>query len=108
MSSSEVKVGAITLGGAAILAAMITFLGTFSFGSDKYDITIDYPQVAGLMEGNMVRYAGVQVGTVKGLAVNEDGIEVTAEINDNVRRKICRYSAAAACGKRFSGGRRQG
>ena len=85
MSSSEVKVGAITLGGAAILAAMITFLGTFSFGSDKYDITIDYPQVAGLMEGNMVRYAGVQVGTVKGLAVNEDGIEVTAEINDNVR-----------------------
>ena len=33
----------------------------------------------------MVRYAGVQVGTVKGLAVNEDGIEVTAEINDNVR-----------------------
>ena len=85
MSSSEVKVGAITLGGAAILAAMITFLGTFSFGSDKYDITIDYPQVAGLTEGNMVRYAGVQVGTVKGLAVNEDGIEVTAEINDNVR-----------------------
>ena len=81
MSSSEVKVGAITLGGAAILAAMITFLGTFSFGSDKYDITIDDPQVAGLMEGNMVRYAGVQVGTVKGLAVNEDGIEVTAEIN---------------------------
>ena len=76
MSSSEVKVGAITLGGAAILAAMITFLGTFSFGSDKYDITIYYPQVAGLMEGNMVRYAGVQVGTVKGLAVNEDGIEV--------------------------------
>lgn len=70
MSSSEVKVGAITLGGAAILAAMITFLGTFSFGSDKYGITIDYPQVAGLMEGNMVRYAGVQVGTVKGLAVN--------------------------------------
>ena len=72
----------------------------------------------------MVRYAGVQVGTVKGLAVNEDGIEVTAEINDNVRipqestfsinsdghfrRKICRYSAAAARGKCFSGGRRQG
>ncbi len=85
MSSSEVKVGAITLGGAAILAAMITFLGTFSFGSDKYDILIDYPQVSGLMAGNMVRYAGVQVGTVKGLAVGNDGIEVTAEINDNVQ-----------------------
>ena len=40
MSSSEVKVGAVTLGGAAILAAMITFLGTFSFGSDKYNITL--------------------------------------------------------------------
>lgn len=85
MSSSEVKVGAVTLGGAAILAAMITFLGTFSFGSDKYDITIDYPQVGGLMAGNMVRYAGVQVGTVKGLTVNDNGIEVVAEINDNVQ-----------------------
>lgn len=85
MSSSEVKVGAITLGGAAILAAMITFLGTFSFGSGKYDIMIDYPQVSGLMAGNMVRYAGVQVGTVKGLSVGGSGIEVTAEINDNVQ-----------------------
>ena len=85
MSSSEVKVGAVTLGGAAILAAMITFLGTFSFGSDKYNITIDYPQVGGLMAGNMVRYAGVQVGTVKGLTVSDSGIEVVAEINDNVQ-----------------------
>ena len=61
MSSSEVKVGAVTLGGAAILAAMITFLGTFSFGSDKYNITIDYPQVGGLMAGNMVRYASARL-----------------------------------------------
>ena len=37
------------------------------------------------MAGNMVRYAGVQVGTVKGLTVSDSGIEVVAEINDNVQ-----------------------
>lgn len=32
MSSSEVKVGAFALGGAVVLAGIITFMGAFSFG----------------------------------------------------------------------------
>ena len=33
MSSSEVKVGAFALGGAVVLAGIITFMGAFSFGT---------------------------------------------------------------------------
>ena len=33
MSTSETKVGALTLGGAVILAAMISFLGAFKLNS---------------------------------------------------------------------------
>ncbi|MCD7975072.1 MAG: MlaD family protein [Phascolarctobacterium sp.] len=85
MASSEIKVGAVTLGGAAILAGIITFMGAFSVGKHGYDLQIDYPQVSGLMTGNMVRYAGVKVGTVKQVNVAPDKVEVIAEIDDNIK-----------------------
>ncbi len=83
--SSEVKVGAFTLGGAAVLAGIITFMGAFTFGKNGYELQIAYPQVSGLMPGHVVRYAGVQVGTVKQINVAPDKVEVTAEIDDNIK-----------------------
>ena len=85
MGTSEVKVGAFALGGAIALAGIITFMGAFSFGKKGYELRIDYPQVSGLMPGHVVRYAGVQVGTVKKLNVYPDKVEVIAEIDDNIK-----------------------
>lgn len=85
MGSSEVKVGAFALGGAVVLAGIITFMGAFSFGKKGYELRIDYPQVSGLMPGHVVRYAGVQVGTVKELKVSPDKVEVIAEIDENIK-----------------------
>ena len=85
MGSSEVKVGAFTLGGAAILAGIITFMGAFTFGKEGYKLQIDYPQVSGLMPGHVVRYAGVQVGTVKDINVQPNTVAVIAEINDDIK-----------------------
>lgn len=85
MGTSEVKVGAFALGGAIALAGIITFMGAFSFGKKGYELRIDYPQVSGLMPGHVVRYAGVQVGTVKKLNVAPDKVEVIAEIDDNIK-----------------------
>lgn len=85
MGSSEVKVGAFALGGAVVLAGIITFMGAFSFGKKGYELCIDYPQVSGLMPGHVVRYAGVQVGTVKRINVAPDKVEVIAEINDDIK-----------------------
>ena len=45
MSSNEVKVGALTLGGIGLLAGIITFLGAFSFSGSGYKLQISYPQV---------------------------------------------------------------
>lgn len=84
MGSSEVKVGAFTLGGAVVLAGIITFMGAFTFGRSGYELQIDYPQVSGLMPGHVVRYAGVQVGTVKKIDVEPNSVTVTAEIDDNI------------------------
>lgn len=85
MSSNEVKVGAVTLGGAALMAGIISFMGAFSFVDKGYDLHIDYPHVSGLIKGNVVRYAGVQVGTVKAINVAPDRVQVVAQINDGIK-----------------------
>ena len=85
MSSNEVKVGALTLGGIGLLAGIITFLGAFSFSGSGYKLQISYPQVGGLMPGHVVRYAGVQVGTVKEVNVNGDSVDVVADINKDIK-----------------------
>jgi len=85
MSSNEVKVGALTLGGIGLLAGIITFLGAFSFSGSGYKLQISYPQVGGLMPGHVVRYAGVQVGTVKEVNVNGDSVAVVADINKDIK-----------------------
>ena len=85
MGSSEVKVGAFALGGVVVLAGIITFMGAISFGKKGYELRVNYPQVSGLMPGHVVRYAGVQVGTVKKLNVSPDKVEVITEIDDNIK-----------------------
>ncbi len=85
MSSNEVKVGALTLGGVGLLAGVITFLGAFSFSGSGYNLQISYPQVGGLMPGHVVRYAGVQVGTVKEVNVRGDSVEVVTDINKDIK-----------------------
>lgn len=85
MNTSEIKVGAFALSGAVVLAGIITFMGAFTFGKDGYELHIDYPQVSGLMPGHVVRYAGVQVGTVKDINVSPEKVEVIAEIDENIK-----------------------
>lgn len=83
--NSETKVGALTLGGAAILAGMISFFGAFNFGDKGYNLTIVYPDAQGLMNGAEVRYAGVHVGTVKSIQVVNNKASVVAEISDSIK-----------------------
>ena len=85
MSTSETKVGALTLGGAVILAAMISFLGAFKLFDSGYDLHVSYPSVNGLQVGSPVRYAGVPIGTVKEAKVEPDQVMVTMHVNKDVQ-----------------------
>ena len=85
MSTSETKVGALTLGGAVILAAMISFLGAFKLFDSGYDLHVSYPSVNGLQVGSPVRYAGVPVGTVKEAKAEPDQVMVTMHVNKDVQ-----------------------
>mgnify|MGYP003291465381 CR=1 FL=1 len=85
MATSEVKVGAFALSGAAILAGIISFMGAFSWGRGGYELAVSYPEVSGLMQGQEVRYAGVKVGTVKSIDVAPDKVNVIVKIDDNIK-----------------------
>lgn len=83
--STEAKVGGVTLLALTLLAYMIIHLGGFSLGDKGYPVTATFNQVSGLKEGNVVRYAGVEVGKVKAVKVTPEGVAVTLLINQGVK-----------------------
>ena len=85
MRTSETKVGALTLGGAVILAGMISFLGAFKLFDGGYDLHVSYPSVNGLQVGSAVRYAGVPIGSVKAARVEPDQVVITMHVNKGVQ-----------------------
>ena len=90
--NTEVKVGAFTVGGLALVMAVFVFLTNFSFGGDKsYNLYVNFGQAIGLTPGNAVAYAGVTVGSVEAISPNGPGVLVRVKIQDDV--KIPRKSA---------------
>jgi len=83
--STEAKVGAVTLLGFLLLAYMIIHLGDFSFGEKGYPLKAVFNQVSGLKDGNVVRYAGVEIGRVTAVKTTPEGVEVLMRINPGVR-----------------------
>ena len=85
MKTSETKVGILTLGGAVILAGMISFLGAFKLFDGGYDLNVAYPYVNGLQVGSAVRYAGIPIGSVKAARVEPDQVVLTVHVNKGVQ-----------------------
>lgn len=85
MISTEAKVGSVSIVALLMLAYMIINLGSFSFGDKGYPLQIIFPQVNGLKQGNILRYAGVDIGQVKEITVLPEGVKVTAMINPGVK-----------------------
>lgn len=83
--TNEVKVGAVALGGLAIFLAIISFLGTFSFAGGGYNMAVLYDQVAGLKSGHAVRFAGVDVGTVRDVEVEGNKVRALLKIKEGIK-----------------------
>ncbi|SDD82054.1 MlaD family protein [Sporomusa acidovorans] len=86
--NTEAKVGATTLAGLALLAGMIIYLSGISFGDKGYPVHALFGQVSGLKPGNIVRYAGVDVGTVAAVRVLPDGVMADIMLKPGVKVPI--------------------
>ena len=71
--SSEMKVGAVTIIGLALLVGVAAFYGAIRFGETGYALHVDFERVDGLKTGGQVRFAGVDIGRVTKIGVTEAG-----------------------------------
>lgn len=83
--STEAKVGAVALTAFFLLAGMILLIGGMNYGDSGYPVRVTFAQVAGLKAGNVVRYAGVDVGKVDSMTITPEGVEVRALITSGAK-----------------------
>ena len=92
---SELKVGVLTIV-AIVISAIIIFslTGARGFFWQRYTLKTRFTNVAGLAVGSPVRVAGKEVGSVKGVDFAGEQIDVTFDVNKDVRDKITTRSTA--------------
>jgi phospholipid/cholesterol/gamma-HCH transport system substrate-binding protein len=83
--STEAKVGAVTLIALLLLGYMVVHIGGFTFGDKGYPVQAVFNHVGGLKEGNVVRYAGVDIGRVQAVEVIPEGVKVLLLINPGTK-----------------------
>ena len=92
---SELKIGVLTILAVVIAAVTIFMLtGGRGFFWQRYNLKTRFGNVAGLKAGSPVRVAGVEVGTVKNVELVGEQVDVTLEVNKNMRERITTRSTA--------------
>jgi phospholipid/cholesterol/gamma-HCH transport system substrate-binding protein len=92
---TELKVGVLTITAVVITAVTIFFLtGDRGFLWQRYSLKTRFTSVPGLKAGSPVRVAGLDVGTVTDVALAGEQVEVTFEVNEDVRERITTNSVA--------------
>ena len=80
----ETKVGIFTIIGVALFGFSLYFLGGISV-TKSYDLNIKFQDVSGLPVKAAVKLAGVEVGRVKKIKIENGQVVVVTELNKDVR-----------------------
>ena len=92
---SELRIGVLTVVAVAIAIVTIFMLtGARGFFWQRYNLKTQFGSVAGLKAGSPVRVAGVEVGLVKSVDLVGDKVDVSFEVNKDVRPRITDRSTA--------------
>src|SRR5207302_7600000 len=92
---SELKIGVLTMIAIGIAAMLIFSLtGTRGFFWQRYTLKTRFSNVAGLASGSPVRVAGKEVGSVKSVEFAGEQIDITFQVNKELRDKITDRSTA--------------
>lgn len=98
-ASTNTRLGLFVAAGLACLLAALFLLGRKQnmFGS-SLEVQADFRNVAGLLTGNNVRLAGIDVGTVKRIQIiNDTTVRVTMSLRSDVQPFV-RQNAVASVG----------
>jgi len=92
----NIRLGIFVLSGTLLLVVALYLIGSKQnlFG-DTFRISARFHNVNGLMQGNNVRFAGIDVGTVERIEIVDDSsVRVTMVIGKDIRRFIKRNAVA--------------
>lgn len=92
--SQKIKIGLFALVGLAVLIAAIYLIGQRkSLFSSTFNVYGKFHNVNGLVIGNNVRFAGINVGVVDDITIIDDStVKVTLTLNKSVKKFIRRDS----------------
>jgi phospholipid/cholesterol/gamma-HCH transport system substrate-binding protein len=92
---AELKIGVLTIVAIGIVAVTIFMLtGGKGFFWQRYSLKTRFANVAGLKPGSPVRVAGKEIGSVTEIEFAGEQIDVTFQVNKEVRAKITTESTA--------------
>jgi phospholipid/cholesterol/gamma-HCH transport system substrate-binding protein len=92
---TELKIGILAVAAMAVTTVVIFMVsGEGGFFWQRYTLKTKFDNVAGLKPGAPVRVAGVEVGTVKGVAFNGTEVEVTFQLSRDMQPRITDKSTA--------------
>jgi len=93
---TELKVGVVSLFAVGIVGLLIFLLsGDSGFPWQRYTVKAVFSDIAGLKTGAPVRVAGVETGTVTGIAFKDDQVEVVLELTKDMQPRITDLSVAS-------------
>jgi phospholipid/cholesterol/gamma-HCH transport system substrate-binding protein len=82
----EMVVGVFVLVGVLCLAYLSIKLGKLEMiGGDIYEVEAQFNSASGLKPGSTIEIAGVEVGKVRGITLNEDRAMVKLAVNNTVK-----------------------
>lgn len=95
----NVRLGIFVICGTLLLIAAFYFIGSKQnlFGS-TFKLSARFNNVNGLMEGNNVRFAGIDVGTVESLEIENDSSVIVTMILEKRIQKFINKNALAGIG----------
>ncbi|MBI5198332.1 MAG: MCE family protein [Nitrospirae bacterium] len=97
--TTEVKVGAFVIAGILILAYMTFAVGKFTFGKEKgYRFHLLLTSAAGLDSKAPVKIAGVEVGKIESITLEENRAKVSVRIFPEVRLREGTQAAIRSTG----------
>jgi phospholipid/cholesterol/gamma-HCH transport system substrate-binding protein len=103
----EFVVGVFVLVGILCMGYLAIKLGKLELvGGDYYELKADFSSTSGLKKGASVEIAGVEVGRVKDITLNEDQAQVVLAIQDGIpiyNDAIASIKTRGIIGEKFMG-----
>ena len=82
---TAIKLGIFTIVTIVVTTWLASIIGNFQLFEKPYEVTAEFTDVTGLLQGDVVKAAGVTVGRVESIAVEDGVARVTMSLDEGVQ-----------------------